>query len=131
MKVQTDIEKYLSLCNTVYTKTSKHICGGCTIDLRGVEPQSGYVVGVFGATGLVFNSYAEFSNLDVLKFIKDNTVYLDFENIYLGSWLNPANNKVYLNICKVVSTRKHALNMARLHNQSAYYDIENDNIIKT
>lgn len=119
----------LHLSNAVYVNTSKHTHGGCTMNLQGICPTTGFVVGVYPECGKVFESYADFSNLDVLKFIKDNKAYLNFGNIYVGTWLNLRDGKIYMDVSKVVTSRKAALNMARLHSQSAYYDVENNKAI--
>lgn len=126
MRNLTNQIEYLNLCNMIYVETNQHVSGGRTVNLQGVKPKGSFVVGVHSECTQVFDSYESFNNTDILAFIKKNKAYLSMSNLYVGSWLNPDNNKIYLNVSAVVQNRGMALNMARLHDQIAYYDIEND-----
>jgi hypothetical protein len=115
----------LSVSNTVYVLTNKFKQSGCTINLTGEIPLKGYVVSAYPELEKVFNSYKEFSNLDVLCFLHENRNVLKRKDRYIGAWLDPKDGKIYLDVSVVFRNESNAIKFCKLRNQLAYFDIEN------
>lgn len=117
-----DINNNLSIANTVYTSTNVYTHGGCTINLQGEIPHTGYAVGVRGKEK-TFNSWFEFNNLDVLQYIRDHHSYLSKEGAYLDSWYDKETGKIHLDISIVYPTKFEAKTEAKKNSQIAIFDL--------
>lgn len=66
----------------------------------------------------------EVNLITLAQYAKDNADLLAQSGNYMGGWHNPKDDKVYLDVSKVLATAEEAEALARENKQLAYYDLE-------
>lgn len=91
--------------------------------LTGHEPVSGFAVSPFRGRELTMP--AEKVTVEKLaEYVSKNRDILREKGAYLGGWHNPEDRQVYLDVSRVVGTKREADDLARRHDQFAYYDLK-------
>lgn len=94
--------------------------GGFTYDLRGKVPKGGQAISPYKDRE---HKVDNLTREELMKYEYANRDLLSKPNHYVGGWLNPTDNKVYLDVSIVVHDRKVAEKLATEHGQLAYYDL--------
>lgn len=95
--------------------------GGFSVDPRtGGDVRTGYAVAVFPERERQIGGRV--NPADVLAYVLDNADKLAGNGVVVGGWRNPDDGLAYLDISRTVGTREEAAELARDHNQLAYFD---------
>ena len=111
-------EKLYSISNPIFRQTVEN--QGCSMNLDGVSPVHGYMVGIFGHELRV--NILEFNSGHVDGFIRANLDYLHYRNTYIGTWIE--NDVVYLDISNNIQDKIQALKCANIERQICIWDVE-------
>ena len=107
-----------SISNLIFRQTVEN--QGCSMNLDGVSPVHGYMVGIFGHELRV--NILEFNSGHVDGFIRANLDYLHYRNTYIGTWIE--NDVVYLDISNNIQDKIQALKCANIERQICIWDVE-------
>lgn len=120
MEAQTINQVHTStLLNEIVYLTKE--AGGVTVNLNdGYKPAAGYAVAAYPSREVI-TARLDIESLE--SYIVDNADVLRLPAHYLGTWYNPDNGKVYLDISIVEFERAAALETARRFNQLAIFDL--------
>ena len=103
---------------------------GLSINIKGENPISGYMVALRGREVAVEKSKPLSSLIDTLqKFISDNEFDLSQKHHYLGTWIY--NGKIYIDIAFNYQDLNTSIDMAYLSKQISIYDVKNKEVIYT
>lgn len=97
--------------------------GGFTYNVVDKDsPTEGYAVSTF--KGLERKIPVDTLTADAIqKYVRDNKEALEQPNAHLGAWFNPDDGNVYLDVSTIVATPQEADQLARTHEQLAYYGL--------
>lgn len=97
----------------------------CNSDLVNAHLKSGFVVSIEGYEYTTHN----IDNV-INKMIEYSKIIKNKDNYFVGVWVDTQdNNLIYVDISKVVKTRRDAENLAKKNKQKAYFDIVANNSI--
>jgi len=98
--------------------------GGITINLSGLQPVTGYMVGRYGFEQIVEIQY--FNPQVVADYIRTHIALLRDEKNYLGIWLDRDSDKVYFDISQRFENKRQAMNQAIVNRQICIFDLQNE-----
>uniref|UniRef100_A0A7C5UT15 Uncharacterized protein n=1 Tax=candidate division CPR3 bacterium TaxID=2268181 RepID=A0A7C5UT15_UNCC3 len=98
---------------------------GFTIDfnLKPIEKKKGFFVGITNNSNKDFNK--AINNLLSIK----EKMFKNCKNLYIGGWLDNETKTYFLDLSIYLNNKQDSLNIARLFNQKAIFDIKNLNCI--
>lgn len=94
--------------------------GGFTSDLNGNSPTTGYALSLYPER----EWHAPASAVDprqIQAFLDTSRALLENPGVYVGGWLDPTDNTVYLDVSQVIRNEQQALSVARARGQIAVY----------
>lgn len=104
--------------------------GGCTINLQGAEPTSGYAFSPYPELERVLPS-SGLSPQFILQYLKDNEHALAQPGNHLGAWNDQQSGNVFLDVSHIGPPTKDTIDEAKKANQIAVFDLANANEIPT
>lgn len=99
--------------------------GGFTYNpMHGTEPTEGFALSIHPERSATVD--AENLTADALHdYLSKNRDLLSQEGNHLGAWHDPQSHKVFLDVSTVAKDEKEAAELARQHDQIAYFDLKN------
>jgi len=107
-----------SISNPIFKQTIEN--QGCSMNLDGVSPVHGYMVGIFGHELRV--NILEFNSGHVDGFIRANLDYLHYRNTYIGTWID--NDLVYIDLSISCPDLESALFIGKINHQICIWNVE-------
>jgi hypothetical protein len=103
--------------------------GGCSYNITtgDANPTHGYMVAIHGAERSM--PAQDLSQQVISDYIFDNALILADPVAFLGTWVNPENNMVYLDVSYLIDDAQEATLVGRWNKQIAIYDNNNKTTI--
>jgi hypothetical protein len=108
----------------IYDETLVH--GGLTMDLLGNVPVTGFMVSELGGVEVPLHN---FSVQDIEHIIKENKQALFGTGGYVGTWIEPFNDMVYVDYSVNFANLGKALVFGRKNGQKAIYSLNTKKVI--
>lgn len=86
------------------------------------QPRSGFAVSLYKDRERKLDAKDCTVN-EIADYVVRNWDLLSKENNYIGGWVNPEDNKVYLDVSTVVRSADEAFRLGKAHKQIAYFDL--------
>jgi len=86
------------------------------------QPKTGYALSIYKSREQLHTAKS-ITPADLARYVRKNSDLLAKGDHYLGAWHNPKDDKVYLDVSRVVRTAQEAERLGRDHNQEAYFDL--------
>ena len=112
------MKKLYSISNPIFKQTIEN--QGCSMNLDGLSPVNGYMVGISGHEKKV--NISDFNAGHIDSFIRANLYVLFDRNYFIGTWID--NDMVYIDISENIQSKKTALIHAKESGQVCIWDVE-------
>lgn len=105
--------------------------GGFTVDPRtGKDIKEGFAVAMFPERSREI-PHKDVDREALQKYTKDNADVLSQPGNMMGGWHDPDSGTVWLDVSKVTTDKREAIDLAKQHNQIAIFDLGSGNSINT
>jgi hypothetical protein len=127
-----NMSNIIELSNTIAFQTI--IEGGYTTDLKGENPEDGYMASMYKEHELTLDLEDVKEDINLLisnlqVFMKANNQILSYENNYVGTWIDKG--LIYIDISTKMRTVAQANRAAAIYNQLEYYGVKEGKSFKT
>lgn len=122
----------IELSNTIAFQTI--IEGGYTTDLKGGNPEGGYMVSMYKEHELTLDLENVKKNINLLishlqAFMRANNQLLSYDDNYVGTWIDKG--LIYIDISTKIDTIAKANRVAAMYDQLEYYGVKEGKSFKT
>lgn len=107
-----------SISNPIFKQTIEN--QGCSMNLDGVKPVTGYMVGVRGKELKI--NILDFNAGHIDSFIRGNLDFLHNRNYSIGTWID--NDIIYLDLSLNMPNKDNALIWGKANGQICIWDVE-------
>jgi len=105
--------------------------GGFTVDPRtGKDIKEGFAVAIYPDRSRELQ-HTKVNRDSIRKYADDNSDLLSQEGNMMGGWHDPDTGNVWLDVSRVTTNRREAIDLAKEHNQIAIFDLGSGNSINT
>ena len=112
------MKKLYSISNPIFKQTIEN--QGCSMNLDGLSPVNGYMVGISGHEKKV--NISDFNAGHIDSFIRANLSLLHSRYYFIGTWID--NDMVYIDISINYTYKCEALEVAKKSGQICIWDVE-------
>ena len=112
------MKKLYSISNPIFKQTIEN--QGCSMNLDGLSPVKGYMVGISGHEKKV--NISDFNAGHIDSFIRANLSLLHSRYYFIGTWID--NDMVYIDLSMNVESKQAALICGKESGQICIWDVE-------